>query len=47
MLLPHLHYTCNDTSTVIGPGVHAITVIIDNFELDNIYIVDFLADSLL
>ena len=29
MLLPYLHYTCNDT-TVIRPAVHATTVIIDN-----------------
>ena len=30
MLLPHLHYTCNATSTVIRLAVHATTVIIDN-----------------
>ena len=29
MLLPYLHYTCNDT-TVIRPAVDATTVIIDN-----------------
>ena len=28
MLLPYLHYTCNATSTVIRPAVHATTVII-------------------
>ena len=35
MLLLHLHYTCNDTSTVIRPAVHAITVIIDNNKNSN------------
>ena len=33
MLLPYLHYTCNATSTVIRPAVHATTVIIDNTKL--------------
>ena len=28
MLLPHLHSTCKDTSIVIWPAVHTITVII-------------------